>query len=82
MKKLFRSKCGDGSLIAVVVVISILLISCSVYEYIRLTIIARGVRDAVQSSIISVATTNYDELYNGLREGYSGGYTLDGDNWD
>jgi hypothetical protein len=82
MKKLFRSKCGDGSLIAVVVVISILLISCSVYEYIRLTIIARGVRDAVQSSIISVATTNYDELYNGLREGYSGGYTLDGGNWD
>ncbi len=82
MKKLFRSKCGDGSLIAVIVVISILLISCSIYEYIRLTIIARGVRDAVQSSIISVATTNYDELYNGLREGYSGGYTLDGDHWD
>jgi hypothetical protein len=82
MKNLLRSKNGDGSLIAVVVVISILLISCSVYEYIRLTIIARGVRDAVQSSIISVATTNYDELYNGLREGYSGGYTLDGDNWD
>jgi hypothetical protein len=82
MKNLLRSKNGDGSLIAVVVVISILLVSCSVYEYIRLTIIARGVRDAVQSSIISVATTNYDELFNGLREGYSGGYTLDGDNWD
>lgn len=82
MKKLLRNKGGDGSLIAVVIVISILLISCSVYEYIRLTIIARGVRDAVQSSIISVATTNYDEVYNGLREGYSGGYTLDGNYWN
>ncbi|MEN3005999.1 hypothetical protein [Dehalobacterium formicoaceticum] len=82
MKNLLRSKRGDGSLIAVVIVISILLISCSVYEYIRLTIIARGVRDSVQSSIISVATTNYDEVYNGMREGYSGGYTLQGSQWD
>lgn len=40
------------------------------------------VRDVVQSSIISVATTNYDEVYNGLREGYSGGYTLSGTSWD
>jgi hypothetical protein len=82
MIKLLRNKRGDGSLIAVVIAISILLISCSVYEYIRLTIIARGVRDAVQSAIISVATTNYDEVYNGLREGYSGGYTLQGSYWD
>ncbi|HWR57061.1 MAG TPA: hypothetical protein VN462_11155 [Negativicutes bacterium] len=82
MNKLLRSKRGDGNLLAIVVVISILLISCSVYEYTRLMIIAGGVRDAVQSSIISVATTNYDEVYNGLREGYSGGYTLDGDYWD
>ncbi|SHH69593.1 hypothetical protein [Desulfosporosinus lacus] len=82
MKNLLKNKGGDGSLIAVVIVISILLISSSVYEYIRLTIIARGVRDAVQSSIISVATTNYDEVYNGLREGYSGGYSLEGSSWD
>lgn len=82
MKKLFQSKRGDGNLLAIVVVISILLISCSVYEYVRLMLIASGVRDAVQSSVISVATTNYDEVYNGLREGYSGGYTLDGEYWD
>lgn len=82
IKKLFQNKRGGGNLLAIVVVISILLISCSVYEYLRLVIIASGVRDAVQSSIISVATTNYDEVYNGLREGYSGGYTLDGDYWE
>jgi hypothetical protein len=28
-----------------------------------------------------VATTNYDETYNGLREGYSGGYALSGESW-
>jgi hypothetical protein len=32
--------------------------------------------------VISVAIENYDDVYNGLREGYSGGYELDSnDNW-
>ncbi len=28
-----------------------------------------------------MSTTNYDETYNGLREGYSGGYALSGESW-
>ncbi|MFR3166196.1 MAG: hypothetical protein ACLTQG_30635 [Hungatella sp.] len=48
----------------------------------RLSIIANGVRNALQSAVISVATTNYDEAYNGLREGYSGGYWLSGEQWE
>jgi len=44
----------------------------------RLNIIAQGVRDGVQSAIISVATENYDDIYAALREGYSGGYVNDG----
>lgn len=50
-------------------------------EYSRLFIIAQGVRNALQSSVITVATENYNETYNGLREGYSGGYVLDADAW-
>lgn len=82
MIKLLKTKHGNGSMFAIVVVISIMLISCSVYEYMRLMIVANGVRDAVQSAVISVATTNYDEVYNSLREGYSGGYTLSGNTWN
>lgn len=82
MMRLLRNRNGSGNLLAIIVVIVILLISCSVYEYIRLSLIAQGVRDAVQNAIISTATTNYDEVYNSLREGYSGGYTLNGSNWD
>ena len=81
MIKLLKNKHGNGSLFAIIVVISIMLISCSVYEYMRLLMIANGVRDAAQSAVISVATTNYDETYFGLREGYSGGYNLQGNNW-
>ena len=47
----------------------------------RLMVIASGVRDAVQSAMIDVATENWDDAYNGLREGYSGGYTLSGTDW-
>ncbi len=51
-------------------------------EYVRLTIIANGVRDALQASVISVSTQNYDKVYNGLREGYSGGYNkVGGGGW-
>ena len=77
-----KNRRGDGNLLAIVIVLAILLTASGIWEYMRLMIIATGVRDAVQSSIISVATTNYDEVYNGLREGYSGGYSLDGDRWE
>ncbi len=37
-------------------------------------IIAQGVRDAVQDAVISTVNDNYDYVYHGVREGYSGGY--------
>lgn len=80
--KKIQNRCGGGNLLAIVIVLAVILIACTVWEYMRLMIVATGVRDALQSSIISVATTNYDEVYNGLREGYSGGYLLDGESWD
>ncbi len=49
--------------------------------YMRLMIVAQGVRDSVQSAIVDVATENWDEAYAGLREGYSGGYQLAGSSW-
>lgn len=53
----------------------------TVFEYMRLMIVAQGVRDSVQSAIVDVATENWDEAYAGLREGYSGGYQLSGSSW-
>lgn len=50
----------------------LLLLMCAMAEFFRLAIIVQGVRDGLQQSVITVATTNYDETYNGLREGYSG----------
>ena len=72
-----RNKDGNAALMACVIVLCLLLVFSVISEYLRLRLIANGVRDAVQSSVISVVTENYDDVYNGLREGYSGGYSLD-----
>ena len=68
--------------LAIAIALSIVIISCGAFEYMRLMNIAQGVRDGVQSAIISVATENYDGVYAALREGYSGGYVNDGSGFD
>ncbi|WP_141499732.1 hypothetical protein [Paenibacillus luteus] len=80
MKWIWKNRAGSGFPLTVAIVLVILLLSCAIYEYLRLSIIASGVRDAVQSSIIAVSTENYAHVYNGLREGYSGGYLLNASN--
>jgi len=83
LKRILKEKRGNALLLACAIVMSLILIFSAVSEYMRLQIIARGVRDALQTSVISVATQNYDDIYNGLREGYSGGYTLSSsDKWE
>jgi len=63
------------------VVLCCLILACVTFEYMRLMIVAQGVRDSVQSAIVDVAIENWDEAYAGLREGYSGGYQLAGSSW-
>ncbi len=63
-------------------VLALLIVLCTLAEYFRLSVIAYGVRDSLQESVISVTTTNYNEVYDGLREGYSGGYFMTGDAWE
>jgi len=83
VRKILKNKQGNASLFAIVIVVSLILLFTVVSEYLRLQIIAGGVRDALQSSVIAVATENYDNVYNGLREGYSGAYILDyRDQWE
>ena len=75
---IFKCKKGNSYPLAICIALAIVIISCGVYEYMRLMLIAQGVRDGVQSAIISVATENYDDVYAALREGYSGGYVNNG----
>lgn len=58
--------------------LALILILCVISEYFRLQIIAAGVRDALESAVISTVNDNYAGVYHGIREGYSGGYLPDG----
>ncbi|TCL57651.1 hypothetical protein EDD76_108186 [Kineothrix alysoides] len=80
-KNILRDKQGMSTLLTASLVLVLLLLLCVISEFFRLSITASGVRNSLQEAVISVATTNYNEVYNGLREGYSGGYYLDEDGW-
>lgn len=81
LKEVLANKDGNSTPLMIVLVLVLLLLSCAISEYLRLNIIVKSIRDAMQTAVISVSTCNYDELYNGLREGYSGGYTLSNGQW-
>ncbi len=84
MRKIYgiiRNKGGTSFPLIVAVTLALLIIFCGISEYIRLMIIAQGVRDAVQSSVISTVNDNYSEVYHGVREGYSGAYQPSADDF-
>jgi hypothetical protein len=82
IKCIIKEKKGSSFPLAVAVALALVFIMCGIYEYMRLMIIASSVRDAVQSAIIATVNDNYDEVYSGVREGYSGGYALSGAVWE
>lgn len=82
MEELIKNKEGNAVILACTAVLIMMLLFTVIAEYIRLQTIAKGVRDSVQSSVISVITNNWDNNYNGLRQGYAGGYTLKGNDWE
>ena len=80
-KVLVRDKSGNSTPTIIALILGLLFLICAVSEFSRLMIITQGVRDGLQQAVISVATTNYDETYRALREGYSGGYRLAEGRW-
>lgn len=69
----------EGSMVpaAVAAAIAMLLIILGVSEYMRLVITAAGIKDAMESAVVSVVNDNYNEVYHGVREGYAAGYEPD-----
>lgn len=85
MKKpygIIRNKKGSSFPLIVAVTLALVMILCGITEYMRLNIIAQGVRNAVQSSILSTVNDNYGEVYHGVREGYAAGYQPIGGSWE
>ncbi len=78
LKKAVADRKGMSYPLTVALVLALLIVLCVLAEFFLLSVIACGVRNSLQESVISVAVTNYDEVYDGLWEGYSGGYFMTG----
>lgn len=80
-KRILKSNKGSTNISTVVVAMLLITIVACGLEYLRLNVIAQGTRNGMETVITQTCTDNYDRLYNGLREGYSGGYKLDNGRW-
>lgn len=69
-----KNQSGASFPLIIAVALSLMVLFTGISEYFRLLIVAQGVRDAVQAAVISTVIENYDDVYHGVREGYSGGY--------
>jgi hypothetical protein len=75
IKRILKDRSGGTTFpLIIAITIALVMIFTGISEYLRLLVIAQGVRDAVQSSVIATVTENYGNVYHGAREGYSGAY--------
>ena len=77
MKKrnIIKDKSGAGNeLYTVIFFLVFFIIALFVIEYARALIIAKGIRDAAQTAVITAATDNWDNTFKARREGYSGAW--------
>lgn len=78
---ILKSKKGSSFPLIIAITLSLMMILVGISEYLRLVIISAGVRDAVQSAIISTVNDNYADVYHSVREGYAAGYQPSGESF-
>lgn len=81
MAALLKDRKGNMTPLVVAVAVCMLLIILGVSEYMRLVITAAGIKDAMESAVISTVNDNYNEVYHSVREGYAAGYEPDGESF-
>lgn len=78
---LLKDRKGNIMPLVVAVTICMLIIILGITEYMRLVITAAGIKDAMESAVISTVNDNYNEVYHSVREGYDAGYEPDGESF-
>lgn len=58
LREILRDRKGNGFPLAIAITLALVIIFCGISEYIRLLIIAQGVRDAMQTAVISTVNDN------------------------
>lgn len=82
MKNLWNDRRGAGMIPAIGLAFFLLLAGCAIIEALRLQSTAKLMRDAVQAATVETCEEQYADVYDGVREGYSGGYRRKGGSWN
>jgi hypothetical protein len=78
---ILKERSGSGMVLGGFIIFAIFVVSLLCIEYAHLNIVSSGIRNAVQDAVTASCTENYARVYNGVREGYSGGYAISGSRW-
>lgn len=81
MKNLWSDRRGAGLIPAIGLAFVLLLAGAAIIEALRLQSTAKAVRDAVQAATVETCEEQYADIYDGTREGYSGGYSRKSGSW-
>jgi hypothetical protein len=69
-----KDKGGSGVINGVIIFLFCMLLLSVAFEYLKVQIIAYGIRDNFERAVLTVASENYNEVYAGFREiEYTGG---------
>ncbi|KNZ42413.1 hypothetical protein [Acetobacterium bakii] len=85
LSRFFTSRdAGVSAPVVAVLILIVVMTMCAVYERLRIVTIVSQLDQAVEMSVQGVATENWDNVYQGVREGYAGTYTKDAltDDWE
>ena len=82
IRRILKDKSGTAFPLIIAIALVLVILFTGISEYLRLLLVAQGVRDAVQAAVISTVVENYDDVYHGVREGYSGGYQPMAENFE
>lgn len=82
LTKCLRDQRGMAYPLVIALTLALLMILCGMMEFFRLSVIASGVKEALQDAVVAVVNDNYANVYHGVREGYSGGYYTEGDGFE
>lgn len=74
LKQILTEQKGTMFPLPVAVSIGLLFLLLAIVELMHLYIMCDGIKDAMESAIISVVNDNYNEVYHSVREGYAAGY--------
>lgn len=85
LKRILKERRGEGYIDVAVGTVCIMLVIAFAVNLFPVFVVKQRLdtfaNELVRQAEITGSTCNYDELYNGLREGYSGGYTLSNGQW-